>query len=271
MPKTSENILLTMRTGRSSNEGLPLATGKSQWSRERYGREYNLEPRITFTPRPHIQVKIQGREYNALLDGGSEISLINYHTANILASQGFETRKEKGEIYLANESTSETRGSMRIPLQVGSRRVKHNVIILPDMEKEMIIGIDLQYRLQLGIPSPPRSIKKWLPKCNAAVQTPDEKEQLQQFLEEELKKFEKIHEPTSKIEHHIRLKDKTPIKQRYRPRNLAMQTIINEEVNEMLKQRVIESSHSSWSSPIVIVKKKDGKHRFCIDFRRVTT
>jgi len=48
-----------------------------------------------------------------------------------------------------------------------------------------------------------------------------------------------------------------------------MQAIINREVNEMLEQGVIEPSHSPWSSPIVVVRKKDGKQRFCIDFRKV--
>ncbi|KMQ85099.1 reverse ribonuclease integrase, partial [Lasius niger] len=48
-----------------------------------------------------------------------------------------------------------------------------------------------------------------------------------------------------------------------------MQAIIDREVNEMEAAGVIEASHSAWSSPVVIMKKKDGKHRFCIDFRRV--
>lgn len=66
-----------------------------------------------------------------------------------------------------------------------------------------------------------------------------------------------------------RVKDPRPIKQRYRPRNQAMQAIIDEEVEKMIREKIIEPSHSAWSSPVVIVKKKDGKPRFCIDFRRV--
>ncbi|KAL6418253.1 hypothetical protein ACFW04_012245 [Cataglyphis niger] len=47
-----------------------------------------------------------------------------------------------------------------------------------------------------------------------------------------------------------------------------MQAIIDAEVNEMERAGVIEPSRSAWSSPIVVVRKKDGKHRFCIDFRK---
>lgn len=69
--------------------------------------------------------------------------------------------------------------------------------------------------------------------------------------------------------HEIRLTDPTPIKQRHRLQNPAMQNVVNEEVSRMLQENIIELSESPWSSPIVLVDKKDGKHRFCIDFRRV--
>ncbi|CAF4592207.1 unnamed protein product, partial [Rotaria sp. Silwood2] len=45
--------------------------------------------------------------------------------------------------------------------------------------------------------------------------------------------------------------------------------IQREEINKLLKQGVIEESTSPWSSPIVLVRKKDGSVRFCIDFRKL--
>jgi len=140
----------------------------------------------------------------------------------------------------------------------------------------MLIGVDLWARLGLSIPPPSRGRRERTTgrrgRHLAAAVTPtdtEENRRLKKFLEVELAAFEHVQGPTDRVEHTIRVKTDTPIKQRYRPRNPAMQRIINEEVREMLRDGIIEPSTSPWSSSVVVVRKKDGRPRFCIDFRRV--
>ena len=40
-------------------------------------------------------------------------------------------------------------------------------------------------------------------------------------------------------------------------------------MNEMMNSGMIERSKSPWSFSIVVVEKKDGGHRFCVDFRQL--
>lgn len=44
---------------------------------------------------------------------------------------------------------------------------------------------------------------------------------------------------------------------------------MKKEVDEILESGVIRCLFSSWSSPMVLVRKNTGKWRFCIDFRRL--
>lgn len=57
----------------------------------------------------------------------------------------------------------------------------------------------------------------------------------------------------------MKVKTDVPTKQRYRPRNPAMQAIINEEIHKMLQEGIIELSRSAWSLPIVIGSEKKKK------------
>ena len=47
---------------------------------------------------------------------------------------------------------------------------------------------------------------------------------------------------------------------------LYLQDEVKKQVTDMLEQGVIEPSNSPWSSPIVLVCKKDGSYRFCVDY-----
>ena len=98
---------------------------------------------------------------------------------------------------------------------------------------------------------------------------PKQRKIIEAFLARQLQGFLTVKGVTPLTNHEIRLEDPTPIKQRYRSRNPATQKIINKEVDEMLAEGVIQPSSSPWNLPVEIVRRKDGKTRFCIDFRKL--
>lgn len=81
--------------------------------------------------------------------------------------------------------------------------------------------------------------------------------------------FSDVPSKTDCIEHEIHLSDKEPIQLKPYPLPLVSEKIVANEVNNMLDADVIQESNSPYSSPIVLVKKKDGSTRFCIDFRKI--
>ncbi|MEW8548463.1 MAG: reverse transcriptase domain-containing protein, partial [Candidatus Thiodiazotropha sp.] len=63
--------------------------------------------------------------------------------------------------------------------------------------------------------------------------------------------------------------DHPPIKLRPYRTPLNTRKIIDKAVDEMLAADIIERSRSSWSFPVIIVEKKDGSSRFCVDYRKL--
>ena len=60
-----------------------------------------------------------------------------------------------------------------------------------------------------------------------------------------------------------------PIRQPARRIPIGKRDVERQEVEKMLQRGIIEPSNSPWSSPIVLVSKKDGSTRFCIDYREL--
>lgn len=76
---------------------------------------------------------------------------------------------------------------------------------------------------------------------------------------------------TNKVELNIELTTDKPVC--YRPYRLSFfeKDIMREKIDDMLSNGIIRESSSNYASPIVLVRKKNGDYRLCVDYRKLNS
>ena len=96
-----------------------------------------------------------------------------------------------------------------------------------------------------------------------------QKSELRKLVQEYESIFTDVPKQTNVIECEIQLTTNDPIRSRPYPVPQALKQTLKDEIRDMLSLGVIERSNSSYASPVVMVRKKDGSVRFCIHFRKL--
>ena len=76
---------------------------------------------------------------------------------------------------------------------------------------------------------------------------------------------------TNLVKHNIVLTDPILFKEKYSAITPQLYSEVKAHLQEMLDLGAIRHSNSPWVSAIVLVRKKDGKLRFCIDLRKLNS
>ena len=98
---------------------------------------------------------------------------------------------------------------------------------------------------------------------------PQQCQELKQLLEDYMDIFAARDEDckhTGLVQHAIDTGSAKPIRQRPHRLSLAKRQVAEDKIREMLAAGVIEPSDSPWAAPVVLVRKKDGSWRFCVDY-----
>lgn len=102
--------------------------------------------------------------------------------------------------------------------------------------------------------------------------TPEQQEDMTGLLYRWRKVFSQHEEDfgrTGIVKHQIPTGPAPPSRERYRPVPPSLYQELQALLKNMLESGVVRESASPWAAPIVLVKKKDGSWRFCVDYRKL--
>lgn len=226
--------------------------------------------------RPYLTVSVYGKPMLGLLDSGSTSTILGGQGWNVLKSVCRLDSTMRTSCVVANGNSLNSIGSVRLPVCVRDKCFIISVLVVPDLRHTLILGID--FWIKMGL-IPDVGADEWsfrgpddLPSQVSAVEafeglSNDQKSALDSVISEAFVRHGNNQLGcTSLVELHIRT-DSPPIKQRYYPLSPALQKQVDVELDDMLSKGIIEPSNSPWSSPIVMIKKKSGDWRFCVDYR----
>lgn len=172
---------------------------------------------------------------------------------------------------------------MNIPLHFENQFHIIEAVVVPQIETPLILGVDFWQKFKicpkyLGSISLGARSTEDEPKSEIFVHSYDKLNESQKAIADNIiEQFKEISferkglGQTTLITHRIDTGDAQPIRQRYYRMSPEKQRILGEQVEEMLALDVVEPCESAWSSPVLLVSKKNGKPRLCLDSRKLNS
>ncbi|UYV60444.1 hypothetical protein LAZ67_1001171, partial [Cordylochernes scorpioides] len=249
----------------------------------------------------HLRTLIFGRDFlkkmNAKIDCKKEI--IKYDLTNNHDISNYELKKIKSvedtvipelSIRLIKASIEAEDGEKVIEennrmIQTNGLRLARSLLTVTDRKTHIWITNPYPRPLKImkdqtlahgSLPAEVKFIEKLEQINNDEIQfqinknlSPKEQEDLKQILIRYADLFSPRLGRTNLAKHRIDTEDAKPIKHKPYRVSPKERDIIKDQIDEMLKEGIIRPSSSPWSFPVILVKKRDGKFRFCVDYRKL--
>lgn len=233
--------------------------------------------------RPYVSFRVLGAHFTGLLDTGSHVSIIGNNYQDRFLKLGYKLSK-LGRIFSLSSATGHSvdcKFKITVPLVYKDIKKTFNFIVMPEIKSNIILGCDFWKTFNIcpevaklmsnnGVISNPQSAQiKGIE--NISNLTTVQRQLLRKVVQEYESLSDKRLGRTNLEKHVIDTGDCQPIKQRYYPISPHLLPEVNKELDRMLELNVIEPSNSAWNSPVLLVPKKNGKYRLCLDSRKLNS
>lgn len=236
------------------------------------------KPDVAGDNRPFVSVYIINNTFSALLDSGATVSCLGGDSFKQFLDLGIELTKVDFNVTTADGSSQSVLGTLTLPVTYNTITREVVFYVIPSLSPNFILGVNFwkQFRIapelfpdvhEHDLSGQINELRAIRPASSLSVSE-------SRALSKIISKFDSISYEkkglglTHLVKHKI-VTTGPPIKQRYYPLSPARQRQLDAEVDEMLSLGVIRPSRSPWSSPVIIVQKKDGTGRFCLDSRKL--
>lgn len=225
--------------------------------------------------RPYLNISIMGINFLSLLDSGASRTIVGSKGWELLRYMNLPLNKSNTtNCTVANGTICECIGVIQAPVQLLHKIKIIDILVVPDLPHGIILGLDFWKQMEI-VPDLKNDVWHFssvnVPEIatlnSSADLTPEQQKQLDALIQSRMSSIKNLG-CTNLVEHEI-ITDSMPIKQRYYPVSPMVQKQIDLELNNMLEQDIVEPSRSSWSSPVLLVTKKDGTYRFVVDYRQL--
>lgn len=241
-----------------------------------------------------VDVTIFGQKRTILVDTGATHTILDYDSIiKFLQDKGIFIEPSKLHVRFADKRRSKIEGVAHVDLVINGHTWSGPVYLVKNLSSDGILGLntmsdlDIKICVKEGILEFPDSILpvvkfyarnlrleatelEQLSEEAKFKPTAKEKKIFDQFMRKIKNKFKSIRGIANVPKHRIYFKPGTvPKKQRYYPMSPVKKEIAHKQVDELLEKGLIRESESPWSSPILLVEKKNKDFRLCVDYRLV--
>ncbi|GFW01229.1 retrovirus-related Pol polyprotein from transposon 412 [Trichonephila clavipes] len=212
---------------------------------------------------------------NMIIDTGANVSIIRNDLAQKLKEKLIWT-PPRVVLQTVTGEKIDIHGKLKVKIQFGDTTYQHAVYVA-DIADPFILGLDFlkEHGFTLDFnKNELRSIHEEvtifkIEHRTESIRQKSSAERLFQEFEDVFSRNSSDIGHTTVTQHRIDTADHPPIKQHPRRLPFAKQEEVGTLLREMQENDIIEPSSSPWASPIVLVRKKDGSTRFCVDYRKL--
>ncbi|KAF4525817.1 hypothetical protein B566_EDAN009925 [Ephemera danica] len=245
---------------------------------------------------PLVKTRVEGYYYLALIDTGASTSFLGDTVIQRLVERKIEITPSNVDVELAS-GRIRSGGEVNLEISWSGGRLTQRFVLLPGSQCAIILGRDFIIAAKISInlsrggwtktndTEDIRPFDNTKPHAVFKAQQNYEADVVEAILEREapiqatseirevLRKHERVFSSkpgrTRLVQHRINTGHHPPVRCRMRPLNSTKRSLLEQEVQKLLADDIIEECSSVWASPPVLVAKKNGGVRVCVDLRAV--